>query len=124
MASSQRLLRRLLVLDRFSLGVRTDTLALALALALVLVLTLSAFLLPTNSPATTSPHARLSLPTDDYYLLVTPTISLHSGGTQFPSLPVHPQNSAAYTLLEPFSYRSSGNERVLCYQLLRRYFLQ
>lgn len=41
MASSQRLLRRLLVLDRFSLGVRTDTLALALALVLALALALT-----------------------------------------------------------------------------------
>lgn len=54
MASSQRLLRRLLVLDRFSLGVRTDTLALALTLTLTLTLTLAlALALTLGSP---SPH--------------------------------------------------------------------
>lgn len=56
MASSQRLLRRLLVLDRFSLGVRTDTLALALALVLALALALALTLTLTLTLGSLSHH--------------------------------------------------------------------
>lgn len=41
----------------------------------------------TNSPATTSPHARLSLPTDDHCLLVGPARDPFSTATRLPSSP-------------------------------------